>query len=457
MKKYLAILLGILLILSFAITAGAEDQPEIKLGGKILTKGWYIDNANPSNDFAPEKTDSQAFYHSNVNLIVDAKVSDNIRGLVEIETASGTSRNSGLWYWGNYDTKPDAHLRLRQAWIQYTGSGLLGVPAGVKIGHMPISVGEKQFLNNERFGNDAILIWIDPTKELHIAAGTTKLNEGDIYDNSLDLDGYILLATYMVDSDTTVGANYVWAHSDGNCPSLGSGINVDTLNFHNVGLHGNGKVAGLTYAAEVDFQFGKVKDVGFSGDDLKARGWAVFAKLGYALDPINLRASFAMGSGDNDADDDKCKEFQTLQGPDYGPTARLVHYTQIYERTVRTAAYSALLTTKVGGNTTNTNIANTTYYNLGVDLTPMKDLSVSVDGFILRATKTGAWEDEVGDDVSKNVGWEIDTKLSYKIAKNLTYFVEAGIFKAGDFYEDAGIVDDKKTVTQAIHGISLSF
>ena len=133
---------------------------------------------------------------------------------------------------------------------------------------------------------------------------------------------------------------------------------------------------------------------------LKAKGWAVIAKVGYQLDPVNLRASFAMGSGDDDADDEDCKEFQTLQGPDYGATARLVHYTQIYERTVRTAAESAILTTTVGGNTTNTGIANTTYYNLGADVTPMKELSISIDGFLLRATKTGAWEDRVGDSVS---------------------------------------------------------
>jgi hypothetical protein len=64
------------------------------------------------------------------------------------------------------------------------------------------------------------------------------------------------------------------------------------------------------------------------------------------------------------------------------------------------------------------------------------------------------------DDVSKDIGWEIDTKASYKIAKNLTYFVEAGIFKAGDFYRDTYLLEeglDKKTVTQAIHGLKLDF
>lgn len=454
MKKYLAILSAIIFVLCFSIAAYAMDTPEITLGGKIITKGWYIKNADPTRNFIPVDTDSQAFWHSNVNLIVDAKVDDNVRGMVEIETAYGDDRNSGLWYWGNYDTKPDAHLRIRQAWIQYTGSGLFGIPAGLKIGHLPISLGEKIFLNNERFGNDALLVWIDPVKELHLAAGTTKLNEGDIYKHFDDLDGYILIGTYKLTPDITFGINYLWAHSDGNWPSRSAGNNVDSLNFHNVGLHANGKVAGLSFATELDYQFGEIDE--FSGNDVNPRGWAIFAKIGYTIDPVTLRGAFAMGSGDDDADDDDLKEFQSLQGPDYGPTARLVHYTQIYERTVRTASQSALLTTTLDRNVRNTSIANTTYVNLGVDVSPTKDLSLSLDGYYLRATETGAWEDEVRRDVDSTVGWEIDAKLNYKLAKNLCYFVEAGYFDPGEFYHDAFGVEEEQ-VTQLIHGLTLSF
>jgi len=464
-RKYLAIILGVLFILSFSAAAFAEDKPEITIGGKILVRGWYFDNVTgvSGNNILPASSQSAAFYSTNVNLSVDAKVADNIRGFIEFETTHDGSPNSGLFYWGDkaqgYDSKPNADILIRNAWIQYTGAGL-GIPAGIKIGHMPISLGEKQFLNNERFGDDAILVWIDPTKEFHLAAGTVKLNEGDILSHSDDLDGYVLIGTYMLNKDNTIGLNWVWAHSDGNCPSIDDTANVESLNFNNIEAHANGKIAGLTYAVEGDWQFGKIKNIMDSGEDLKAKGWAVFAKLGYQLDIVNLRAAFAMGSGDDNPEDSDCKEFQTLQGPDYGATARLVHYTQIYERTVRTAAAEANLTTKVGGNTTNTGIANTTYYNLGFDVNPMKELGITVDGFILRATKTGAW----GEGVSKNLGWEVDSRISYKIAKNLTYFVEAGIFKAGNFYEEAldpetfePLVENKKTVTQAVHGLQLTF
>jgi hypothetical protein len=62
-----------------------------------------------------------------------------------------------------------------------------------------------------------------------------------------------------------------------------------------------------------------------------------------------------------------------------------------------------------------------------------------------------------GSDVSKNVGWELDFKGSYKLAKNLTYFVEAGTFRPGKFYEDTSLVSPDKTVSQVIHGLNLTF
>lgn len=478
MKKYFAVLLGVLLVLSCALTAFAEDKAEITLSGKILIRGWYFDNVTgvSGNNEVPDSTSTHSFYSTNVYLTVDAKVSDALRGMIELETASGgnNNANSGLYYWGSrargYDSKPDADLNIRQAWIQYVGTGLIGIPVGLKIGHMPISLGEKIYLNNERFGDDAILLWADPMKELHIALGTVKLNEGDILSHTDDLDGYVALATYQWDKDNMVGVNYTWTHSDGNCPSSNIDpavpnymeTNVEELNFHNVGLHAKGMIAGLSYAAEGDMQFGEITNYQLADEgDVNPKGWAVFAKLGYMIDPVNIRASFAYGSGDDDLFDDDCDEFQTQQGPDYGATARLVHYTQIYERTVRTASLLAKLTTTEGGNTTNTGIANTTYYNLGVDIAPMKDLSLSVDGFFLQASETGAWEDYLSDlsgesvSVDDSLGWEIDAKASYKITKNLSYFVEAGYFAAGDFYKDIGA--DDEDVFQAVHGLLFTF
>ena len=475
MKKYLALLLAVIFILSFAVAAFADDKPEITLGGKLILRGWYfhdVDNGLPAQPV--EGSRSESLYTSNVYLTVDAKVTDNVRGFIELETASGTAGSpySGVYYWGTYDAKPAADILIRQAWIQHTGSGLLGVPAGIKAGHMLLSLGEKIFLDMTRFGTDGIVVWTDPTKELHIGALTAKLYEGptttigNINHNS-DLDAYILLGTYMLDKDNTLGLNYTLVHSDGNLPSLGSSPNCDSVNFQNVGAHANGKIAGFSYAAEADFQFGKVKNVDFSDEDLKFSGWAVLAKLGYMIDPVNIRATFAMGSGDKDTGDNKNSEFQALVGSDsIGAIARFTHYTLVYERLVRTSAAAQLVTTTttvdpitgIPGNSRTTGIANTTYYNLGFDVNPMKELSMSLDGFFLRATRNQIWEDATGESISKDLGWEVDFKASYKLAKNLTYFVEAGYFNAGNFYDDVyGADSEIKNASTVVHGLKLEF
>jgi hypothetical protein len=322
----------------------------------------------------------------------------------------------------------------------------LGVPSGLKVGHQLLTLGEKQFLNLERFGTDAIVVFTEPTKELFLAALTAKVSEGSSTLNTDDTDAYVLLGTYKLDKNNTIGLNYTYVNLS----------HLAELAFSNIGLHAHGMLMdALTYAAEFDWQFGEVLD---PSKDFK--GWGIMAKLGYKIDPVNLRASFAMGSGDKDLNDDKISEFQVVMSPAaVSPTSRYVHYTQIYERTIRTAAIGAEPLSPsgfLGAGSRSSGIANTTYINLGLDWAATKDISLSLDGFILRATKTGAWEDYMGNSVSKSVGNEVDFKGSYKIAKNLTYFLEAGLFNAGKFYEDTGTVD-KKVVTQVVHGINLTF
>lgn len=469
MRKFIFIAISVLLLLSFTALAYAEE-PQIKLGGRILVRGWYFNGVDLTggtiNDveiggpfsatYLPVKNGHQtisgedvefnseaaSLYTTNAYLTIDAKVTDNLQGYMELETADNRLSTSGLYKWGNQDQKPAADLFFRQLWIQHTGSGLLGIPAGVKIGHQLLTLGEKQFLNHERFGDDAIVLFVQPTKELFIGGIIGKLSEGAWQLNTDDLDIYTILATYKLDKDNTLGINYSYINNS-----------MLDLTFQNLGLHANGLIAGaLTYAAEFDTQFGHVFDKDSplpDYDQLTFKGWAFMAKAGYKIDPVNLRASFAIGSGDNDDGDNNIREFQFTGGSDnVSPLARYVHYTQIYERTVRTSTYEQVLS---GANVRNTGIANTTYYNLGADLMATKDINLSLDGFILRATKS--WPDVEG---SKSIGSELDVKGSYKITKNFTYFVEAGAFWPGNFYGSTFGIDDSN-VTQVIHGINLTF
>jgi hypothetical protein len=316
------------------------------------------------------------------------------------------------------------------------------------------------FWDHTRHGDDSIVVFADPTKEMHIGLLTVKGIEGNIGDNTDDVDGYCGLITYKIDANNIIGANYTYLNG-------GTGSQLSRLSLQNLGVHAGGNIAGLSYKAEVDFQFGKINRVNESTvfdisdpdnifiaatpttiDEAKFKGYGIFATLGYKIDPINVRAGFAMGSGDNDLNDNKIKEFQTLLGPDD------IHYSFIYEYLISSDAMDQVIGNNVSGNRS-TGIANTTYYNLGVDYSVTKDLNLALDGFILRATKVPD-----GSDFSKSLGWEVDLKAAYNITKNLTYGVAAGYFSPGKFYDpEKWGVDgvDKKGVPALMHSLTLTF
>jgi hypothetical protein len=451
LRKFIFIVLSVLLVLSFTALALAEE-PQIKLGGRILARGWLINNIDGfgDTDGIPVDTGSTAFYTTNAYLTVDAKITDNLQAYMELETAGGDNRQSGLYIWGAHDQKPFADLWFRQLWLQYTGSGLLGCSSGIKVGHQLLTLGEKQFYNMERFGTDAIVVFTEPTKELFLGALTAKQYEGGINRSGDDIDAYAILGTYKMDKDNTLGLFVADVHTSDYvlAPAI-----VDGVDLWNVGLHGNGKIMNmLTWAAEADFQFGQLEERG--GEDEDFGGWAIMAKLGYEVPaaPLTIRGSFVYGSGDDNADNDNIDEFQFV-GPfdSESAIARFPHYTQIYERSINTAAFEQVFS----GPDRNTGTANTTYYNLGIDYMPMKELTFSLDGFYLQATETALWEDLVGHSVDDSLGWEVDFKGSWKITKNLTYFVEAGWFNPGNFYDD--VYGDSKNATQVIHGLNITF
>ncbi len=177
------------------------------------------------------QSESHSLYTTNAYITIDAKVSDNVQGYMELETSdsdraigttfigddeinvltNNTHSTSGLYKWGSHDQKPMADLFFRQLWIQYTGSGLLGVPAGAKIGHQLLTLGEKQFLNHERFGDDAIVLFVQPTKELFIGGISSLFNQQRnsfsplLQENSLKQSGRITQMTsiFILSSEPT--------------------------------------------------------------------------------------------------------------------------------------------------------------------------------------------------------------------------------------------------------------
>ena len=454
MKKYLALVLGVIFTLGFAVSAFAitaeipadtqavvaKDTSQITLSGELRFRGWYTDNTSGTRRAVSNPADgpSQGWYDNCVRLRLQADVSKNTMGVIHLETTSDWAQTTNRSYTsGTLNAKPASEFGILEAWLLHKGTGLLGIPAGIKVGHMPIALGERQFLDHTRFGDDAIVLFADPTKELHIGLLTAKFIEDSASNASTaDATAYAALATYKVDKDNTVGVNYTLINDTGL-----TGVTLATtgqkFNFQNLGLHANGKLADVKYAVEYDTQFGN------QSDTVKFKGYGIFANLGYDIKPVTVRAGYARGSGDaGNTDAAKNKDFQTTLG-----IVDDVHYTFIYEYTTRDASSNRAL----GQGTRTNGISNTTYYRLGLDTDITKDLKASVDYFILKATEAATG--------SKDIGNEYNAKLIYKIDKNLTYSITAGILDPGKWWEDtAGVTSaNNKNITQMVHALTLSF
>jgi hypothetical protein len=434
LRKFLAILISVLFVLSFAASSfaihaeiPAETQAvvakgatQITLGGLLRIRAWLGDGTDGgffstgtptvgtgAGGMLPadlNDSESASRWDQRFRIFVDAKVSPNVQGYIMLQ---------GDWVWGpaqNLGNNQGDEGEVIQAWIQYTGAGLLGVPAGIKIGHMPLTLGHQTFFEHHTNGDDAVILFVNPSKAWHIAGLVIKLSEdlgtggGRDTDGTNDLDGYVLLTTYKMNGHT-IGANWTL-------------LNQSDLNFemHNIGLHAAGAFAGLGYKAELNYQFGDFSNT------IDQDAWSLMLALNYKVNPVNLRASFGYGSGDDNPADGDQEEFQTFLSPVPHLSGAIA-----YEYHVTTTGMAQLT-----GNGSRNGLANATYYNLGLDYSPTKNLKTRLDGYI-------------------------DAGFVYTIARNLKYYFDIGYFDADDFYRDTIGIADPEEVTLVRQQFILSF
>lgn len=464
MKKFLAIIASLALVLGFAASAFAihaeipsetqavvaKGSTQITLGGELRVRGEIQQN---TSDFFDDKSDRKSYYDQRVRLRLQADVTKNTTGVIHLESGTNTGDNV-TWGDSSYGTSSGAKgvytagnskkgsLYILEAWIQHKGSGLLGIPAGIKVGHMPLKLGNGLFFAHDKFGDDAIVLFADPTKELHIGLLTAKFTDNVLSDTANnDADAYVALMTYKPNKDTNISFDVTYV-DDKRSNGLG-GIAIGNVNIPthlwNFGLRGDTNISGLGIYADIELQNGKIERDKVSGNnETKLRGYAYMAGVNYKIDPVKIGLEYAYGSGDDDANDNKEKTFVTSLGADQ-------HFTYVYEFRTKNAA----------GNL-NGGLSNTQYVKLGLAANLAKDLSGELNGYWLRAAKKYSTTYD-----SKNIGTEIDAKITYNIDKNLKYWVEGGYLWAGNFFKNfTGDTSSAKKVDDAYairHGIMLSF
>lgn len=483
MKKLLIIGLSTLMLIGMTASAFATD---ITLSGQIKVRGEYNTN---TTDYDESRGDIGAWYDERVRLRVDAKVTPRTSGVIELETDGANGYNnqvnvdewgqnaSNATGWGEGNTTTDT-VGIREAYILHTGSGLLGVPSGMKVGRMLFKLGRGLFMDHSLFGDQGILLFAEPTKGTQIFFTTLKLDENTIIGASTaatpqsdDTDSYTLGYSTSVDG-VNLGADLTFAN-DQDFTSYASvtGRQVTSpLLLWNIGLRGDTTISGMALYADAEIQYGTARNnylhrTTAVREDRDYRGYAIL--LGGAVDvnPARVNLEFAYGTGDKrdysvtNANDGtatfdsgaKNEAFQTSLGADQQ------HYTYVYEDRVPAATGAR-----------STGITNTMYIKVGAETDVNPDLNVGGSIYYLRATNDtnvgGAMDSAGFRETSRDLGWEIDGDLTYKIDTNLVYFVQAGYLVTGAVYD----IDDNTSAVNGVnkeadnayvlrHGISLLF
>ena len=499
----------------------AEGSTQITISGQIRVQYEWDHVGFNTGGTQPEN----AFFAERVRLGVDAKLTPNTEGFIQLSSEGDLSNSNPDYVIGGaafgpingYSTGYGADqsygrngvignelkggVSIRNMWILYHGTGLLGEESGIKIGHMPMSLGSGLFFDHTYFGDDGAVLYTMPTKELEIAAVINVASESFLgltpgvaawningSNSPMSLSdkatGYVLLANYKPSKTTGISADITYF----DVQNIGETAQNVTIagnsddHLWNFGLRGHTEVGGLRLKIDGEIQTGTIgagtltylanpTNPVYATTKEDYEGFAVQAGAGYTIDPVKLDLEFGYGSGDNGKDPSKDKTFTTAEGPE-STFADPYRYSGIEGETEIQGPYAYNYRTVNGAGNQFGGLANTWYLRLGGNTDLTKDVNLDLAVFYLQAPEAittsnaglyGFSTSNVaakGYTASHDIGTELDGRLTYKIDKGLITWVEGGYLWAGDFWKAMGTVapgSSPSDVYTARAGIQLSF
>jgi hypothetical protein len=396
MKKFVVLLAVVAMTLVF----GAIAYAEVTVGGELAIRSRDFSNMDLNDDAADTSGTQQRDTQTRIKLDVNAKVGD-VKGKLELwndwETWGSQAGPSGT-----FETQPGATIRVREAWVSFN---LPSIPVNVTAGHQLLTLGNGWFFRSMHFGSDAWVV-ANQTGNNTAAFVNVKFGEGSTQ-SADDTDAYVILDVFKLSDSMTIGADFTDLKN-----------RTSDFELQNIGVNFNGKLGPVALKAEVDFQMGGFDNGGpdFAGNQVVVQGTV-------PVDPVTINFTVARGSGDDDPLAGDVKTFQNALDTD-------PHYTFLYEYKMNQA----------GGTTKNFGFSNTTALGVGATFAATKSLTIGADFWWLQATEKGALPDD-------QIGQEIDVKLNWNLAQNLSWNWVAGMFMPGDAY---GTNDDNATGIQGI-------
>jgi hypothetical protein len=408
MKKFLAALV----VLAIAGLSSIAFAADVTLGGSVDIRSRNLDN---TADFDDAKNDKSVITQTRFRLDAAVKGGD-VKGKIALESdwdnfGSGgfegykgqtfaASTSSATSTVPNGSNKRTSQIGIREAWLL---TPVPGTPLYLKGGHMFLQLGQGWFFRSQKSGSDAWVLYTDIDK-LHLGLVDVKVSEG-VASADDDVDAYVLVATNKF-GDATAGIDITDLMTRRNAAGK------DTQ-LYNVGLNFAGKLGPVALKAEVDKQFGAEKT---ATSDKKYQGLEVVVQGSVPMDPVTVNFTAAYGTGPK-ANENNIHGFQNFLDGD-------PHYTLLWEYIVPNAACGGV----------NKGFCNTTAISAGAMFAATKNLSVGLDAWLLQATEdvTTPVTTDAATAKSNDVGTEIDVKINWKMADNVTWNWTLATLMAGD-------------------------
>lgn len=411
-----------------SVAHAADSTPVVAKGGAITIDGSIrMRGTSESTGATDANHSSNSYYDGTVRLGVKVQTSKAISGYVQLENGSG-GLNSYAYTWGEEAGGPTSGLftggskhsglDINQAWINYMPGNW-----GVKVGHMPLALGDKLFFDHSEFGDDAILAYAMPNDSTMLAGIAIKFLEGSKLGAALptgDVDGYVLLGTYKVNDGLKLGANYTLVHVGNAVVNSLNGVYSKAAKLSNLGLNVDGKAGPVNYGLDGEFQFGHTWN-STNGTSLnKAKGMAFLGKANMDVGAANVGALVGWGSGDSNPNDSKDKAFISFLSTDVDYYTLVVGDRLTEEGGDAQNGLSNMLIAQVNGSMATT---------CPISGKPL-DLKASVS--YMKHNKQVAGAD------GKTMGTELDLAANWHLGNGLIYGVDAGYLFAGNAFSTPG-------------------
>ncbi len=451
MKKVLSLAACSALVLGFATAASAahvEAPAEtsavvakgglITMDGSLRMRGFSLTRALQTN-----ADGTMAGYDTRARLGFKVQTSDAVSGYLRLENGRATG-DTEAWGLGTNIASPGAAalfnggekmngLEILEAWINYKPGDW-----GVKVGHMPLALGNKLFFDHTGSGDDAIVAYTQ-MGNTHIAGLVIKFAEGlnpagvAGATHTDEIDGYVGLVTHKVSDSLSLGANWTNLHIGQAVTQATSGVANNSASFNNIGITVDGKMAGFTYGLDAEFQFGDmITDINGDGQLDDAGGYALMGKIGMDMSGWKLGALIGYGSGDDNGNDNDADQFVNfLTDTRYQST--MVGYRQAIPTL---GAGGANLSAAVGGNGRNTGLSNMLLFQLSAATSttcPLtgKPLALKMRANYMKLNEEAAATAAAGNP-NDDLGFELELFATWKLGGGLVYGVEAAYLWAGE-------------------------